>query len=304
MSDTTSAANPGGEGSDATMFDEIGQQLQDEGNIVPGIENPEDDPDAAEEDDGAERIALKVNGKTVHKTQKEIIELAQKYSATEMKLETAKKEITEAREIKERYTRQSDAVKELLQTMKLGNIDMIHDFVDERLGASAAFNKGVVDYVVKLYEQSKYTPEQKEAHENKKQLAKMRSEHEQRTKQDAERAQQYQINQWTQHLDTEVPKALKEIGLPDSEFIRGHIISTWRAALERGQQPTAIAVANYVKGQLEASKVSFGGQPQRLPAMPAQTRPRATAESVGRKTNPQKETGYGSWDEWIKTRGR
>lgn len=309
MSETTTPA-AGGENSEASLFDDIGQELEAEGNIVPRTEaedDPEDNPDPEQEqEDDSEKITLKVNGKSVQKTMKEVIELAQKYSATEMKLETAKKEITEARAIKEKYTTQSGAIKDLLDVMKNGNIDMIHDFVDQRLGASQAWNKGVIDYVLKLWEQSKYTPEQKEAHENKKQLARMQQEHEERVKADAERAQQYQINQWTQHLDVEVPKALKEIGLPDSEFVRGHVLSTWRAALERGQTPTALAVANYVKSQLEASKLNYQGQPSRIAAMPSQPRPKATAESVSRRngTAQPKETGYSSWDDWIRTRGK
>ena len=297
-------ATPPGSG-----LDELAKGLEQEGLISersdddqPEPENPDDNPDAEEDD--SEKIALRVNGKTIQKTMKEVIDLAQKYEATSMKLDTAKKEITDARAVKQKYTEQSDAIKQLMQVMQKGDVDTMHDFVAEQLNASEAFNKGVIQYVLKLWEHSKMSPEQREGVENKKLLAKMRQAEEQRSKQDADRAFEYKINQWTQHIEAEVPKALKEVGLPDSEFIRGHIISTWRAALERGQNPTASAVAAHVKGQLEASKLLSGNQPTKVAPMPAQ-RPRATNESVGRtKAAPTQETGYGSWDEWVKTRGR
>lgn len=310
MSETISAPAPAEGAAEAPIsgFDEIAKQLEADG-IPPSNmsdepdDNPDDDPDTAdaEEDDG-EKITLKVNGKNVQKSMKEVIELAQKYSATEMKLETAKKEITEARAVKEKYQTQSDAIKQLLTVMQKGDVETIHDFVAERLNASEQFNKGVIEYVLRLWEHSKMSPEQKEAHENKKLLTKLRQEQENQKKADADRAHDYAVNQWTQHLDTEIPKALKEIGLPDSEFVRSHIIQTWSAALNNGQNPTALAVANYVKGQLEAAKINFG----KADAVPTSTRPRATPEAVKRKSNGGREepTGYKGWDEWRATRGR
>lgn len=296
--------------SEESAFDQIGKQVgadEEQDGFAPNDDNPDDDPDGSQddEDDGEEKIALKVNGKTVHKTQKEVVELAQKYEATSMKLETAKKEITEAREMKAKYTSQSDAIKQLLNVMQNGDINTIHEFVDERLNGSQAFNKGVIEYVLQLWEHSKMSPEQKEAMENKKQLTKLRAQHEQQQKTEAQRAHEYEVNQWSQHINVEVPKALKEIGLPDSEFIRSQIISTWRAAMERGQTPTALAVANYVKSQLDASKLNYGGNPTKVAPMPVQTRPKATVESVGRKMNGKaQETGYADWDTWKANRGR
>src|ERR1700733_3765280 len=174
-------------------LDELAQGLEQEGLIsqtsdddMPEPENPDDNPDAEEDD--SEKISLKVNGKTVQKTMKEVIDLAQKYSATEMKLETAKKEITEARATKQKYTEQSDAIKQLMLVMQKGDVATMHDFVAEQLNGSEAFNKGVIDYVLKLWEHSKMSPQEKEYHENKKQLAKLRQQEEQRSKADADRA--------------------------------------------------------------------------------------------------------------------
>lgn len=256
--------------------------------------------DAPEEDD-SEKISLKVNGKTEKKTLNEVIELAQKYQATEMKLEVAKKEITEARKMQEGIKEQQQAVKNLLGVLQRGDLETISEFVDTKLNAGAVFNKAIIQYALKLYEYEKMSPEQREHLENKKQVARYKQEAEDRQKQDAQREYQYKVNQYQEQIATEVPKALKEVGLPDTDFTREQLVSTWRAAIERGQTPTATAVAAFVKKRLEESKINFGQTKPAIPAVPQ--RPKATPKSVGMKTEPA-ETGYVAWDSWLKTRGK
>lgn len=304
MSETTSQPAVGVEtplNDSGDNYDEIVEQLDGEG-FAPTSD--QDDPDQNTDDEETPegipaKDTLKVNGKSIEKTYSEIKEMAQKYSATEMKLETAKKEITEAREMKKNIGAQQDAVKSLLGVLQRGDFVRLEDFVKERLGGSEQFNKAAIQYALKLYEDSKMSPEQREAIENKKMIAKYKADAEERQKQEQERSFEFKVNEWNQHLATEVPKALKTVGLPDSEFVREHVISTWRAAIERGQNPTATAVVAFVKKKLEDSKIVNFGQPKSTPQ-----RPRATSESVGNRQAAQKETGYQSWDHWIKTRGR
>jgi hypothetical protein len=145
------------------------------------------------------------------------------------------------------------------------------------------------------------SPAQREDVENRKLVQKYRAEAEQRQQADQDRAFQYKVNQWSEHLNTEIPKAITAVGLPDSDFVREHIISVWRAAVERGQNPTATAVANYVKERLNAAKL--GGQPMPNVAQP-QGRRKATRESVGLNRNQNAQPQYTSWSEWQKTRGK
>lgn len=290
------------EASDDAEYEGIIKQLDSEG-LTPSSD--QDDPDQRTEDDEIDdlepRVKLKVNGKIIEKTQDEVVKMAQLYSATEMKLETAKKEIEEARSTKRELQTQQNAVRDLLGVMQRGEIDKISEFVHEKLGAGDLWDKAIVQAALKLYEISKMSPEQRESLENKKLVTKLRAEAEERTKSEKQRAYDYEVNQWSEHINVEVPKAIKMVGLPDTAWVRSHIISTWRAAIERGQSPTAAAVANYVKKQLEESKM-LGNNKVELKQVV--TRPRATPSSVGHRNGKAEDTGYIGWDTWLKTRGK
>jgi hypothetical protein len=303
MSDTNNPANtPAAEDtSESNDYDATVEHFGKEGfETVEDSENPEvieeETPEGIPSSD-----TLKVNGKNITKPYSEIKEMAQKYEATSMKLETAKKEITEARAMKQQLGSQQEAVKNLLGVMQRGEIDTMVDFITEHLGGADVFNQRLVQYAIKLGEQARMSPEQREAIANKKLIQKFKADSEAREKADKEKSWNYEVNQWSQHINIEIPKAIRTVGLPDTEFTRESIISAWRAAIERGQQPTAAAVASFVKGRLEASKL-LGQQPK---PVPIPQRPTATRESVGlKKVNGKDETGYSSWDEWVKNRGR
>lgn len=253
--------------------------------------DPLDDPDS-----GEEQFSLKVNGKNIKMSRSEVIKNAQLYSATSMKLDQAKKEIEQARADQQHAKTQQEAVKSLLGVLQKGDFDTIAEFVKTHLGNGEAFDQGIIKYTLRQYEESKMSAEQREAIANKKMLQKMRANEEARKKSDQDRAQQLAVNQWSEHINTEIPLAIAAVGLPDSDFVREHIISTWRAAIERGQSPTAKAVAAYVKTRLDAAKMTM------TPAAPAEParRPKATPGSIGNRRPA--ETGYSSWDDWKANR--
>lgn len=288
-------------------FDQLGAELEAEGLLSDRSEDQdapidEENPETDHNDEPTELIKLKVNGKTVEKPLSEVVELAQKYQATEMKLETAKKEITEARKMQESIKGQQDAVKQLLGVMQRGDIATIAEFVTDKLGAGDVFNKSLISYALKLYEDSKMTPEQREAQQNRNLVEKYKREAEARQHEEQQRAFEYQVNQWTETINRDVPKALSDVGLPDTDFIRSHVISTWRTAVDNGQNPTAAAVAAYVKQQLADAKLLNQAAPKVAP-----TRPRATPESVGlrkQKDALDMETPYMGWEAWKASRGR
>lgn len=300
MTDTAAAPIVGVEGDSADgEYDAIIKQLDGEG-FEPIAD--QDDPDQQREDDAPEeeaKITLKVNGKNIQKTQAEVVKMAQLYSATEMRLETAKKEVEDARATKAQLQEQQNGVRNLMGIMQRGDIDKISEFVHEKLGTGDVWDKAIVQAALKLYEISKMSPEQREALENRKLVSKLRAEAEERTQTEQQRAFQYQQNQWSQHIDVELPKAISLVGLPNTPYIRDQILREWSAALNRGQLPTAAAVANYVKKQLEEAKM-LG---QTAPKMLVPPRPRATKDSVGLRNGKVEETGYLGWDEWKRTRG-
>lgn len=289
--------------SNDTEYNDIIKQLDTEGlNPIGDQDDPDQktEGDVEDEEDAEPRIKLKVNGKTIEKTQAEVVKMAQLYSATEMKLETAKKEILEAREVKSQLQTQQNAVRDLLGVMQRGEIDKISEFVHEKLGAGDLWDKAIVKAALQLYEVAKMSPEQREALENRKLVTKLRAEAEERTKSEKQRAYDYEVNQWSEHINIEVPKAIKMVGLPDTAFVREHIISTWRAAIERGQTPTAAAVANYVKKRLDEANMTGG----RAEIKQTVTRPKATSTSVGHRNGKVEDTGYIGWDAWVKSRGK
>lgn len=253
-------------------------------------------------DSGEEMITLKVNGKNIERTRSEVVKAAQLYEATEVKLEAAKKQLEEAKGLQAKVGEQQQLIRNIIGVLQRGDLDTIGEFASEYLNAGDVFNKAVVNYALKLYELSRMSPEQREAFENKRLLTKMRNEAEQRAKQDQERAYEYQVNQWSQHIAVEIPKAIAEVGLVDSPFIREHIVSAWRNAIERGQNPTATAVAQFVKERLDAAKISFGGT--QAPQVPQ--RRHATAQSVKRAsgTAAPEPDSYVSFSDWQKSRGR
>jgi hypothetical protein len=266
----------------------------------PSDEGEEETPEGIPSKD-----TLKVNGKTIEKNYSEIKEMAQKYEATQQKLETAKKEAQDARRMKTELTSQQDAVKQLLGVLAKGDIETVADFVDQKLNGGKAFNEAVIKYALKLFEHSKMSPEQREALENKKLIEKYRREAETNQKEQQQRQFEMQVNQWSEHIGLEVPKALKEVGLPDTQFVREHVITTWRNALERGQNPTAAAVASFVKKRLDESGINIGAQKAQAPQQ--QPRPRATPETTATRSRLQRQEpthDYMPYSEWQKTRGR
>jgi hypothetical protein len=120
-----------------------------------------------------------------------------------------------------------------------------------------------------------------------------------REQQEQQRTFEYQVNQFTQHIETALPAAIKTVGLQNSPFEREQIVTVWRNALDRGQNPTMEAVAAHVKQKLEEAKM-IGTQP--TPQAQPQ-RPKATRQSVGIK-NAEPTEAYTGFSEWRQNRGR
>lgn len=259
------------------------------------------DEESAEEEDTGPKEKITVNGKTYEVSLDELKAAAQREIAGTSKLEVAKKEIAEARDMKAQFTKQQSAVKSLLTLIASGNIESLADFVDGDLakhvkGANPdTFKRGLVDYVQKLYQQSKMTPEQREGVEAKKEAARLRQHMAERDKSEQQKQDEYQINLANEHINIEYPKAIAAVGLPDTPFIKSQIMSTWRDAIERGHNPTCTAVAAHVKKELEAARM----MPQQGRQQAA--RPKATPQSV-HKDAPRESSQYTSFEDMVRAR--
>lgn len=268
-------------------------------NVKRGDDSGEELPDGIPATD-----RLKINGKEVERTYAEIKAAAQKYEATEIKLDQAKKQLEEAKGLQAKVGEQQNLIRNILGVLQKGDLDTVGEFVRNYLHAGDVFDQAIVKYALKLYEYDRLSPAEKEAYQNKLAVERYRKEAEERQRLDQDRAFEYRVNQWSEHIATEVPKAIAEVGLVDSPFVREHIVGAWRNAIERGLNPTAKAVAAWVKQRLEEAKVTFAPAEPAPEKAPPQ-RKRATAESVGlRRGNGAEPQPYMSFSDWQKTRGR
>jgi len=301
MSDTTSPP-PAADAGDNQFTDAVRNLgLEDD---APDIADTSDADEArGEQPDGVpSKDKLKVNGREIEQTYEEIKKAAQLYHATQQRLEQAKQEVQAARQLQEQLTGQQNAVRQLLGVVKACDIDTIASFAADYLGVGKEFDEAVVKRAIQLYNYQKMSPEQRRAVDNEKLVSKLQREAEERSKAEQTREHEYAVARWSEHIAVEVPKAIALVGLPDAPFVREQIISVWRAAIERGQTPTASAVAEYVKKRLDEAKMNL--QPATAPT--AQPRRKATRESVGLKSGngADSQQGYMNWSEWTKSRGK
>lgn len=298
MSESTSAPMDGATDS-PELTEGFTDDALDQGNEQEALATP----DEGEEDDFLQdKVKLKVNGKTTEHSMSEVVKMAQQYQATNIKLEQAKQEVQQAKQMQGQLHSQQEAIKAILQVLQKGDIDTIADFVAEHLQAGDRFNQAIIQYALKQYELAKLPPELREAEANKKLLARMRKEAEDRQRVDQQRAYEFKVNQWTDYLNTELPKAMETVGLPNTDWVRDQVIQTWRVALENGQTPTAKAVAQFVQQRLKQANINLQTQ------QAGPVRQRATQQSVaaGRQrlngADKQPQEQYISWSDWVKNR--
>ena len=319
MSDTTVNTNvavEGGapaEGGGDTGFDSMIAEMEQNGllsdadkmtdeEIAAQSEEPKEiDPEL--EADVEEKIALKVNGKTIHKTMAEVKEMAQKYEATEMKLETAKREIEQARKAQLELQKKDTAITDFLKTLAAGDIMTIAEFVEDHLKAGPAFKKGVINFAVKQYEYEKMTPEQRKAYDNEKLVNRYKAAEEARMKAEKDSQFNAQVEKFSQQIATDLPKALTTVGLPNNDYIRGQVIQVWENAIANGKNPTAEAVANHVKKTLEEAGINLNTGAKK--SAPPPQRPKASPETAKKfAANNQDKKSYIPYSEYRKQRGK
>lgn len=300
---TDAGSNGAAAGAPADQSTDQSQSPFDQANdIADQASPPPIDPgfgdDIADQGDAGDTIELVVNGETITKTLDEVKSLARQYIASEQKLEQVKKQAADIKSQQAVIAKEKGAIKQLLEVFQKGDFDTMAEFA-ETIKAGAQFKQGAIQFAMKLYEHSRLSPEQREHIESKRELEKMRQAHAHREKQDSDRAFEYQVGQWTQHIQVELPKAFKELGVPDTAFVREHAIATWKDAVERGQQPTALAVVAHVKARMEEARLLHAP----TPTATSRQRPRATPQSVG-KANGKDAGGHINFTEWQKSRGR
>lgn len=209
------------------------------------------DQEMVEQETRPDLIKLKVNGKIIETTQEGVIELAQKYAASEKRLEEAKGVERQAHE-------RLAAVDELIHTMRRASPAQASALMRE---VGIDFDKLAIERAVELFDYENMPPEQRRAIELEQRERAF--EMEQRRLQ--EQQQQAQAAQLTkQHavaLEQAVPPALEEVGLPKSKYVLDRMTVIWKEAVDRKMisEPRSLDeyhrqarnVARYVKAEMQ-----------------------------------------------------
>ncbi len=194
--------------------------------------------------DQQQLVKLKVNGQETEAPLSEVVKMAQKYQASEVKLEGLKA-------AKAQIDSQMAQVRQIGQILKSGNVDHIEK-IFENFGID--FSKLALVKTKMLFDHDMLSPEQKKMVGMEKQLKQHQAHQEMLRQQEFQRVQAYHDQKASEELGIEIPKALREVDLKASPEIIARIAQVWQSALRAGKNPTATQVAQYVKGQVETER--------------------------------------------------
>lgn len=278
---------------DTSGLDENGEPLYNDTNTT---------------EDPGETITLKVNGKEISKPMTEVIKLAQQAIAAGNIMEKVKAERADAQKGKQELNSMRTAVNTLVGLFEKGDFGTVADLFHQKAPQlGQAFEKGAIQYALKLYQLSQMAPDAREAHDAKRELERMRKENQTRTQREAKQQHEYHVNTIREQITKELPVALKQVGLPHNRVVTEYVLSTWKTAIERGQSPTLAAVAGYCKERMTKDGIiptqTTQAQPNYTNPNPAPFKRRtATPESVGARNNAEPEAQYMSMSDWKKSR--
>ena len=293
---------------------------------LPDTDNDyESDETEQEDDDGL--ITLKVNGKQQELPLKEVIALAQKHIASEMTLDKTKEKLAQAAAEREQLKVAEQRIRQSAAMIQ----QFINQLASDRPDVHAAFYNKLreINPNAPTFEQvlHKYIEEQLEwnakSNEEKLQIQLQRERafrenllrQQQLAKQ--QQAHAYQVRQYWDHITTEAPKAMKQVGLPETKRNVARLAEVWQQLVRQGHNPTALEVAQAVKRErsdnnlaelAEASDdhildmlgpdlVRKIEQAKLKKAKVAQKRPIAKRDTVRKSQNQGK---YVTPDEWLK----
>lgn len=235
-------------------------------------------------DDGTqgEPITLTINGKDQSFTLEQVKAAARKELAGEGIFEKIKQEKEIFRQEQAKQTTTLNVMKQFATLLKNGDVRGMERAMKHYKIDTKPFYDGLGKFMLEEYEYEKMSPEAKEAHRAKSELALMKQQQQEEVQRRQQQEHQAQFQQISQHLEVETPKVIKAVGVPDTKIFRQQMLAVMTNEVQAGRPvPNLLAVAQYVKQQFIDAKLLPNGQPQAAP-VPRQ-RPKATAQSVGMK---------------------
>ena len=147
------------------------------------------------------------------------------------------------------YNERVKPLEDLVEQMKK-DPTLLHKFA-QHIGVD--FDKAALEHAKREVELAKMTPEQRELHATKAELARIKAE-QTANKERAEQQQlSHQMRQEVTRIQTEVAAAATAANLPRDPATLQMMTAHMRAALNEGKAPDAKAAAEHVKNALEGS---------------------------------------------------
>jgi len=193
---------------------------------------------------------LKVDGKEEEATLTDLIAEAQQFRAAKNALQQAREFRNQLKEEKAKVNQMGNTLNAVANVFKSGNLDQIAT-VFNSLGVN--FDQLAVAHTKALYEEDMLPPDQKEARKLKKQLDESNRRTKSLEEEQNKQLYNYQLQQAQVHLETEIPTAIKQVGLNGNPNVVRRIAEVWANALRNGQSVTALQVAQFVKNEREQS---------------------------------------------------
>lgn len=259
-------------------------------------------------------IQLKVNGKIIETTSEKVIEMAQKFAASEARFEKAKAINAEAQQKLADINNYIAAVqnarssKEASQLLSRAGID---------------FDRLAIDRAIELYETANMDPKDRELLELREREQTYAQQEEYRRQMEAKQNHEKSVSTYAQVLNHVVPDVLKKLNLPQNEQIISMGSQVWADGIKSGvfSEPKsgeefysqAEKSFAYVKKNLTANQRAYinslnedelvkvlGPKARAIAAKVAQPRPVATRNSIGKTPAKKDINAYVTQSEWAK----
>jgi hypothetical protein len=299
-----------GDWRDNVVEEKAEEETSEEPEEEKSAETTEEETEEESETEEPVKVILRVNGKRVEATPEDVEALAQKYLASEQRLEKSKETIREAHQMRENVTA-------AMNEMNSGDTGRFVQTLIANGVKPELLQKYVIEIAAQMYDYEQMDPAARRAHDAEQEAARLRAEKESREAELKKRDEAYADSRASNFLMEEIPGALHAEGLPNTAPVIRRFAEVWSLAIQQGNPGvTAKQVARYVKKELERD---YG---QMLPHLPDEVVEKQLAPRIEKKVAKEiekrvpkkavakkaptekraKDNGYMLYSEWRKGR--
>ncbi|PJI40408.1 MAG: hypothetical protein CTR53_10380 [Ferrovibrio sp.] len=233
-----------------------------------------------------EEFTVKVNKKELKLKRDQVISLAQQAIAANDIMGRAKQEREQVQSDANKVKQIAAQFGQFVNAFKSGDPDTLERFA-ERIGVD--LQTIVISMASRYFEREQMSPEARKAMELERKLKYMEEQQQAQERDAQERKRRYEANRAKQHIDGELPEAIKKAGLPDNTATRRRIVELWLGAVQAGQDPTAHDVASWVKQERARDGITdIGTIEQIIKELAKKKQPQVRFKSAPKATNASK----------------